>query len=152
MSELLAIIAIGLFAAAAVQDIAYRRIANRLVVAIAGVALARLGLGLFTGVDVAPLWDLAAALVVLGAGAAAFHFGVLGGGDAKLLAAGALWTGAGSVGAFLAATALAGGLLALGFLVWVAGSRMRCGDRRRVALPYGVAIAAGGILATAGFI
>ncbi len=152
MPELLALLAIGLFAAAAAEDMARRRIANRLVLGIAALAVLRIGLGLAAGAAVTPLWDLAAALAVFGGGVAAFHFGLFGGGDAKLLAAGALWTGAGSVGAFLFATALAGGVLALGFLVWTARARGRGGEAQNPALPYGVAIAAGGILATTGLV
>ena len=78
-------------------------------------------------------------------GALLFRFGLFGGGDAKLLAAGALWIGAGSALPFLAGTALTGGALALGFLVWV-GVAGR--GRARPSLPYGVAIAAGGVLGT----
>lgn len=152
MPDLLALVAIGLFAAAAAQDLARRRIANRLVLALAVAAVLRIGFGLVAGAEVTPVKDMAAALAVFGGGVAAFHFGVFGGGDAKLLAAGALWTGAASVGAYLLATALAGGLLALGFLIWAARSRGQGGERPRIALPYGVAISAAGILATAGLI
>ena len=152
MPDLLALLAIGLFAAAAAEDLARRRSANRLVVALAVAAVLRISLGLATGADVTPLRDLAAALAVFGVGVAAFHFGLFGGGDAKLLGAGALWTGAASVGAYLFATALAGGVLALGFLVWAARSRGEGAEDRRIALPYGVAISAAGILATAGLI
>lgn len=153
MTDLLALAALAIFAAAAAQDVSRRRIANGFVVALAAVALLRLGIGLATGVaEVTPVRDLAAALAVFAAGVAAFHFGVFGGGDAKLLAAGALWTGAASVGPFLFATALAGGLLALGFLIWVPLARAAGRDVRRLALPYGVAISAGGILATTGII
>jgi prepilin peptidase CpaA len=153
MSELLALVAIGLFLAAAADDIKRRRIANGLVLALAAAAALRLGIGLATGAgEVTPLSDLAAALVVFAAGIAAFHFGFFGGGDAKLLAAGALWTGAASVGAFLFATALAGGVLALAFLVWAPLARSGGREVQRIALPYGVAISAGGILATTGII
>jgi len=44
------------------------------------------------------------------------------------------------------ATALAGGLLAVAFLAWALVRR----DRGRVALPYGIAIAAGGVAMTGG--
>jgi prepilin peptidase CpaA len=153
MSQLLALVAIGLFVAAAADDIARRRIANGFVLALAAAALLRLVLGLATGTEgVTPFWDLAAALAVFVAGVAAFHFGIFGGGDAKLLAAGALWIGAASVWAYLFATAIAGGVLALGFLIWAPLARKAGTDARRIALPYGVAISAGGILATTGLI
>ncbi len=153
MPDLLALIAVGIFAAAAADDVSRRRIANGFVVALVVLALVRLGIGLAAGSEgVTPARDLAAALAVFGAGVAAFHFGVFGGGDAKLLAAGALWTGAASVGPFLFATALAGGLLALGFLVWAPLARSSGREAHRIAVPYGVAISAGGILATAGIV
>ena len=153
MSELLALVAIGLFVAAAADDISRRRIANGFVLALAAAAVLRLGFGLATGVeDVSPVADLAAAMAVFVAGVLAFHFGFVGGGDAKLLAAGALWTGVASLGAFLLATALAGGLLAITFMVWAPLARKAGRDASRIALPYGVAIAAGGILATTGVV
>jgi prepilin peptidase CpaA len=153
MSQLLALVAIGVFVAAAADDIARRRIANGFVLALTAAAALRLVLGLATGAeDVTPFWDLAAALAVFAAGVAAFHFGVFGGGDAKLLAAGTLWIGAASVWAFLFATALAGGALALGFLIWAPLARTAGREVQRIALPYGVAISAGGILATTGII
>ena len=75
-----------------------------------------------------------------------FRLGILGGGDVKLLAAAALWLGAAALMPFLMATALAGGLLAVAFLAWALVRR----DRGRVALPYGIAIAAGGVAMTGG--
>ena len=69
---------------------------------------------------------------------------MLGGGDVKLLAAAALWTGSAALLPFLMATALAGGLLAALFLAFARR------EGKPVALPYGVAIAAGGILITGG--
>jgi prepilin peptidase CpaA len=91
--------------------------------------------------------DIAAALVIFAIGALMFHFNLVGGGDVKLFAAGALWIGAGGVWPFLFVTALAGGALSL---VYSARFVATAGPRRRpIALPYGVAIAAGGIFATA---
>ncbi len=138
--------AIGLFLWAAVSDVARRRIPNRLVALLALVGLARLGLGIVEGAGLLrAASDLALGLAAFGSGALLFRFGLFGGGDVKLLAAGTLWMGAGSVLPFLAGTALAGGALALGFLLWlgVAGR-----GRARPSLPYGVAIAAGGVLGT----
>ena len=74
---------------------------------------------------------------------------LLGGGDVKLLAAGALWLGAAALGPFLLATVLAGGVLAVAFLL--AGLlRRRAAGAAAASLPYGIAIAAGGILVSAG--
>jgi len=140
--------AIALFVWAAVSDIASRRIPNRLVALLALVALARLGLEFAEGAGlVRTASDLALGLAVFALGALLFRFGLFGGGDVKLLAAGALWMGVGSALPFLAGTALAGGALALGLLLWI-GLAGR--GRARPSLPYGVAIAAGGVLGTLG--
>lgn len=140
---LLPVSASAVFLAAAVTDIRARRIANGLVLALAVIA------GLRMAVEGGPsLADLGVALALFAAGVLAFHAGVMGGGDVKLLAVGALWTGAAGAGPFLVATALAGGALALGFLI----VRPKDAAGRPMSLPYGVAIAAGGILATAGVV
>lgn len=146
MALALSIAAIGVFVWAAASDVATRRIPNRLVAALAALGLARLGLGLAAGASpLAATADLGLGLAVFALGAVLFRFGVLGGGDVKLMAAGALWLGLGSAWTFLAGTALAGGALAVGMVTWlsVAGR-----GRPRPSLPYGVAIAAGGVLGT----
>jgi prepilin peptidase CpaA len=95
---------------------------------------------------------------------AMFHFGAMGGGDAKLMTALAFWTGMKGVLAFCLITSLAGGVLALIFLVKQrysvrAPKNMRGipgttvapegepEDKERlvIVLPYGVAIAIGGL-------
>lgn len=101
--------------------------------------------------------------ICLGVGAAAlvagmgmFAMGWIGGGDAKLFAASALWLGFAGALPFLAWTAVAGGLLALGLLgarkiapalpfrgpPWVDRLLLDGGD-----VPYGIAIAAGALAA-----
>jgi prepilin peptidase CpaA len=145
--ELLTLAAVGLFAAAAVTDTRSRRIPNPLPAGLALLGLARIVLGLAAGTGLAAAGlDLAAAAAVFTATAVAFRFRLLGGGDAKLLAAGALWLGAAALGPFLLATALAGGALAIAFLLTGLVRR----DAVAAGLPYGIAIAAGGILASAG--
>jgi prepilin peptidase CpaA len=100
----------------------------------------------------------------LGFGAAAllgcfflFNARILGGGDAKLIPAAAVWTGAGGFAPFALVMALVGGALALAlltvrFLFKPNATRPaflnRLLDRRRGA-PYGVAIAAAGLFALA---
>lgn len=108
-----------------------------------GVSLPEIGLAFGVGV------------VALLAGMAMFACNWIGGGDAKLLAASALWLGWPAVVPFLLVTALCGGALALGLLalrsVWlrplaVRGpawvGRLATPDN---AAPYGVAIAAGAL-------
>ncbi len=139
--------AIGLLLCAAASDVATRRIPNRLTAALALVGVARLAAGLAAGGGWAdPALDLAAAGAVLALGAAGFAAGAIGGGDVKLAAAAALWLGAGAVGTFLAFSALAGGVLAAAYLgLGVLGRRA---GRPAPTLPYGVALAAGGLAAT----
>lgn len=84
-----------------------------------------------------------------------FQAGVMGGGDAKLISAAAVWTGLGAFGAFALWTSLAGGLLALALLI--ARTRVQPAETRPAFLnrllkpkggvPYGVAIAIGAIAA-----
>lgn len=143
----------ALLLAAAWQDLRTLRIGNRFSVALAAVfavwtaagfadgsfALSSLGLSL----------ACAAGLFVLGA--AAFAAGMIGGGDAKLLAAIGLFAGPALVVDLLLVTALAGGLIGLAVMAGapigpasVRGeATMR--DRMRSRVPYGPAIAAGGL-------
>ncbi len=95
-----------------------------------------------------------AAGAVLVGGAVLFAFKKMGGGDVKLITVTAMWAGPTAMAEFLVITTLAGGLLALlmissarfGFAIGLAGIGRR-GPKSMVlkeALPYGVAIAAGG--------
>jgi len=94
-------------------------------------------------------------VTALAAGFALFAFRIVGGGDAKLLAAIAPWIGLSGIGGFLLNVAFAGGALAIGLLVfrrtpalplyaqapWVMRLHQRPKD-----VPYAVAIAAGGLI------
>jgi prepilin peptidase CpaA len=125
---------------AAVVDIRTRRIANRLNVAIALMA------PLFwwaTGID---LWPDAAirvgvAVVVFLLFALAFHIGQMGGGDVKLGAALALWFPPGATLLLIVMMSLAGGVLTL--IVFIEHKIKKAEGRPEV--PYGVAIAFGGL-------
>jgi len=95
-------------------------------------------------------------LVLLGVGMALFSYNLLGGGDAKLLAAAGVWMGWTALPAYLVWTAFAGGLLALCLVLfrrtplpaglplspWVA----RLHDRQ-AGIPYGIALAVGALMA-----
>ena len=83
---------------------------------------------------------------------ALFHFGFMGGGDTKLMTAIALWMGAKGVLAFCLITSIAGGILALVFLIKkrrqeaaLQGTDQEASETPAIVLPYGVAIAAGGL-------
>jgi prepilin peptidase CpaA len=102
------------------------------------------------------LWQCAAALALLVAGFGLFAAGLFGGGDAKLLAAAALWFGWPDVVHFLIYTAFAGGVLAAAVGLWSAvhldqeirgNTWIRRWMNAKPSVPYGVAFAVGGILA-----
>jgi prepilin peptidase CpaA len=150
MTAALTVTAIAVFLAAAASDAVRRRIPNELVLALLAVALVRIGLEIVAGAPLMrPAADIGVGLAVFAAGAAAFQFRLLGGGDVKLLAVGALWVGAVAAGPFLVATVLAGGILGLGYLLWILVARRR-DTTQRPSLPYGLAIAVGGVLTTLG--
>ncbi|NUT00551.1 MAG: peptidase [Sphingomonas sp.] len=143
------ILSILLFAAAA-EDSVRLRISNvTVLLVLVGAIVAAFVAG--PGIR---LWqNLAVFLSLLAVGTPMFAAGKLGGGDVKLLAATGLWFDFSGALGLLIAVALAGGLLAL--LVLVLRSISWSEDiRRRVVLlrpkggiPYGVAIAAGALIA-----
>jgi prepilin peptidase CpaA len=93
-----------------------------------------------------PVWPHAAtqaavAVGVFGVLAAAFYAGMMGGGDVKLAAALSLWFSPASTLKFLVIMSVAGGFLTLILLV---AHRAR-GKEGKPKIPYGVAIAVGGL-------
>jgi prepilin peptidase CpaA len=137
--------------AAAVCDVRERRIPNACCLGLFLLGLVRVLFDAgFAGAPAAPiLGDLALALAVFLVGAGLFAARALGGGDVKLLAAACLWLGGAQVPEFLMATALAGGVLALAKL---AERHIGAAEPRTSSLPYGLAIAAGGLIAAPGLI
>lgn len=85
-----------------------------------------------------------AGAAMLALGFVLFVRNLLGGGDVKLMAAAAVWTGFGLLPAFILAVALAGGVVALVFLI--ASRARRSGSGGRSQIPYGTAIALGGLI------
>lgn len=141
-------------------------IPNRAVIAIAALFPVHLATRvLATGAVVPTLSDgllaLALAAIVLIAGFGLFAAQLVGGGDAKLAAAVALWAGSDNIVAFLILASLAGGMLAASVLLWRAafphlegepsheaiGVRLKRGLKTPV--PFGVAIAAAGLFIAA---
>lgn len=129
--------------AAAISDLRSFRIPNYL----PGILISLFSVKtVIVGVD-ASLWEnlfhFLAALII---GMGLFSRGWIGGGDAKLYAAVALWFNWTGAAALLFATSVAGVLLAIGFVTArMLGLRKNVPkDDRRI--PYGVAIAAGAIL------
>jgi prepilin peptidase CpaA len=143
----------ALLIGAGVQDLRSMQIANGFSLAIAGLFVVWAAIGLAG--DQMSLEDLGLSLgcgvVMFGAGAAAFAAGALGGGDVKLLAAVSLFAGLQRLPGFLIITAIAGGLLGLAMLAGAPLGRPTMAgagplrQRLRSGLPYGPAIAAGGL-------
>ncbi|GGK32813.1 A24 family peptidase [Salinarimonas ramus] len=144
---------VGLLAAAAISDARTMRIPNRLSL---GLIAAFLPFGLLAGLDLATIGiHLLVGLGVLFVTFTMFALRWIGGGDAKLVAAAAIWFGMADVGAFLFATAIAGGVLTLGIVAlrsmpvpvvvgnWLWLTRLQ---DKTVGVPYGIAIAAGAFL------
>jgi prepilin peptidase CpaA len=147
------IVFVLLLLAAARQDLRSMRIADGFSVAVVatfgvwtlcgfagdGPSLARIGLA------------VGCAAAVFALGALAFALGGLGGGDVKLLAASSLFAGSDLLVEFLTVTALAGGVLGLAVLAGAPiGPTATAGGtsvqtRLRGGLPYGPAIAVGGL-------
>jgi prepilin peptidase CpaA len=148
----LALLTVLLIAAAA-QDLRTMRIANGLSLAIVGLFAIFATAGLASGRLPASSVGMAAACaaLVFAVGAAAFAMGALGGGDVKLLAAVSLFAGSARLLDFLAITALVGGVLGIAVVsgapigqpAGTEGTTLRA--RLRGGLPYGPAIAAGGL-------
>jgi prepilin peptidase CpaA len=126
-NRLSAILAVGYFAAAA----------------LAGVPLADIGMHVLCG------------MAILAATFAMFNFGWIGGGDAKLAAATALWIGWSPLAEYGLSSAIAGGALTLIILMgrrialpqvlasqaWIA--RLH---NAKTGIPYGIALALGGLI------
>ena len=143
-----------LMLAAAVSDVRSFRLPNWLVAAVALLfVIAALAAGMPLKLA---LWHTLAGTLVLAGGFVLFSARIIGGGDAKLLAAAALWMGWSKLAMFLLYTALAGGVLAIAILLWelvrlhveITSGNSDSSLIRRVTslkpdLPYGVAIAAG---------
>ena len=146
----LAVLAALLIGAGA-QDLRTMHIANGFSLAIAGLFVVWAGGELAAGRLSLLTLGLAVggAVMVFALGAAAFAVGALGGGDVKLLAAVSLFAGPAGLVDFLAVTAIAGGLLGLAILAGAPiGQPAVAGPLRarlRRGLPYGPAIAAGGL-------
>lgn len=152
MEFLLGLGAVALFCVAALNDFVARRIPNWISLALLVFAGLRLGIQLYDGAPWSAVGaDIGVALLTYLVGAVLFGFGLFGGGDVKLLAAGAMWLGADKILDFVLITALAGGLLACAYLAWIALQRLLHKEGSgTVQLPYGMAIAFAGVYLTLG--
>lgn len=127
--------------AAAIEDMVRLRISNvTSLMVLAGAILAALVEG--------PSWslwqNLAVFVIILILGTAVFSAGLLGGGDVKLFAAAGLWLDLRSALWFVAFVFLAGGAVAVLYLLSRPFRRGRA-SARNARIPYGVAIALGAL-------
>ncbi len=132
----------ALLLAAAISDIRKREISNRLngILAVLGVVW-WLVIGLSPWPDMA--WRLGAAILVFAAFAGLFAVGAMGGGDVKMAGAMTLWIAPGALLSALMVMAIVGGLLSAIMLIQHRLSKGQSNPE----VPYGVAIAAGGLWA-----
>lgn len=143
----------GAVAFAAAMDLFTLTIPNRVSVVM---ALAFFPVAWMAGIGWWPIADhLIAGALVLALGILLFALGWFGGGDAKLLAAIALWVGTENLFPYFLYVALAGGALAMLFGVFrqVPLPRQLLGEpwairlhRPGSGIPYGIALAAGALL------
>ena len=140
----LVLVMLAVLIGAAIEDGHHRMIADTWSVLV---------IGLFIADAVAarhfPMWDqLAAPLVVFAVGLLAFHLGLMGGGDIKLISAVSMWTGLAGIPVFLCGTFLAGGALAIyAFAIAMMQQRSwRVAIAAVNPLPYAAAIFVGGLL------
>ena len=140
LTDILLIALAAILVFAAVVDVRTFTISNRL-----NLTVALLAPAYWASVALSPWPDMAAqvagATIVFALLAGAFYAGMMGGGDVKLAAALALWFSPVSTIRFLVLTSIAGGVLTLVVLA-LHRARKREG---RPEIPYGVAIAFGGL-------
>jgi prepilin peptidase CpaA len=105
---------------------------------------------------------IACGVIVFALGFVFFALRLTGGGDVKLLAAVSIWAGPTLVLPFLAVTAFAGGVVSVATLIRVLPGRLRPAGRigfsmretptMRERVPYGIAIAVGGVYVAVQFL
>lgn len=146
------VVLLALMAAGAWLDITQRRLPNGLclAVAIAGCAATYMQAG--GGGLISAAVHM---IIALGVGMGLFGIGMIGGGDAKFYAATALWFGLAEAMRLLLAVSILGFALLAIFIIFKWAMRVYRHQARAkgdfAKLPYGVAIAAGAIVAKSGF-
>ena len=137
------VILLAALAAAAIEDAIRLKISNATCLVVLVTALIAMGLRGFP----LDLWQNALVFVaLLAAGTPLFATGKVGGGDVKLLACLGLWFSIGTALWLIVLVFIAGGILALAFLA----TRMVRKKSSKSGIPYGLAIAAGGLLLISG--
>jgi len=154
-------VAVGILVIVAYEDVRSRRIPNGLSLATAALGLARIALAAEV-IDAG--YTLAAAIIIFAITFALFQRGAIGGGDAKILPATVLLIGYRELLGFLFWMSLCGGVLALATVatekldpplrrLWRAAQLPANAEGERVravpkvsTVPYGVAVAAAGVI------
>jgi prepilin peptidase CpaA len=138
----LILVLIGAITVAAIEDAIRLRIHN---VTCAIVAAGGVGAMIAVGPTLGLWQNVLVCAIILALGTAAFAGGLLGGGDVKLLAAIGLWLDLRGGSMLFMAVLLAGGLVAVAYLV---ANMLRSGnpDVQSRRIPYGIAIALGTLL------
>jgi len=143
----------GIMAFAAVSDLFTMTIANRVSLLLAGGFVVLALLTGMSGTEI--LWHAAAGATVLTVAFVCFACGWIGGGDAKLAAATALWMGFGCLADYLLYASLLGGALTVLLLqfrrvplprAFVGSEWVERLHRRGGGVPYGIALAAAALL------
>lgn len=132
----------------AAMDLLTMTISNRITLGLAASFFVAALLSGLPATDI--MMHVGAGALILAAGIVLFAVGGFGGGDAKLLAAGALWIGFDGLVAYLVQVTLFGGLLALVILAYrnYPADAFELPDwaarlhKRNSGIPYGIAIAA----------
>lgn len=123
---------------AAVSDLRTYLIPNGISIALVALYPLYVAASLTGGAPMDWAGGVLAASLVFAIGFGLFCFGVMGGGDVKLFAAAALWTGLNSLVLFLIVVGVAGGVLSMAIVGARAATLMRLPpDLRAVTYPYG---------------
>lgn len=132
----------GLLVWAGIEDARTREIANWKTAAIALLAPA------WWVANGLPLWpdvaiQVGVAVAVFAVFLVVFHFGLMGGGDVKMIVALSLWLPFPAFVTMLMVMSIAGGLVTIVMMI----ERRIARNKNQIEVPYGVAIAVAGILA-----
>lgn len=134
---------------AAAMDLLTMTIPNRISLVLIATFIVAIPLSDITWADIA-LKHVAVAAAVLTVGIALFSFGLMGGGDVKLMASASLWLGYDHFGSFAFGVSALGGILAIAILIYrgtvpeAAIAQMEWAARlhkKGSGIPYGIAIA-----------
>jgi prepilin peptidase CpaA len=142
LEAVILLIGVALVVVAAYGDVRTLRIPNLLVAAVGALGVLRL---IVIGDPSVALYTAGASAAVFVTAFVLFWLRLIGGGDAKLIAATALLVGYNELLNFLLLMSICGALLALAILLTHPSSDSSP-SKTRLPVPYGVAIAAGGVV------